>query len=90
MNENASRKLIALCLMAGVAVVGLSESCIIGGWPVADPCYPSTSVGVGLETGNYRHASIANALEARFRSRGASKGTRLRTDEFKGMYLIVR
>ena len=63
---------------------------IVSGYPAANPRQAARSAATGLETGAYRIASYADALEARYRTCVASNASALRSDEFKCMMIIMR
>lgn len=63
---------------------------IVSGYPAANPSRSTRSASTSLETGAYRIASAADALEARYRTREISNATALRSDEFTAMIIIVR
>lgn len=46
--------------------------------------------GIALATGAERTATMPGAREARYRTWYTSSGTRLRSDKFTGLFLIVR
>lgn len=63
---------------------------IVSGYPAANVSYSAESSGTALVTSTRRGGSAAAALEARYRTRCESEGIGMRTDERKGLYIIIR
>ncbi len=65
---------------------------IISGYPTANESYSAISRGEteGIVTATRRGISVSSALEARYRTRCESEGIGMRTDERRGLYIIIR
>lgn len=77
-------------VVADVAYIGPYEY-IRAGWPPSDPSHSSASAAAPLASGG-RHscATAEQSLEARWRTWCASVGAALKSDRFKGFFIIFR
>ena len=89
------RLLMIICAMMAFApllTVAANYQFIISGDPLASATLKSSkavSMGTALKTSARTSASLVTSLEARYRTTGASRGIKLRTDKAKGMIIKV-